>query len=272
MLLQQLTQMKALKEGQMKNAIMDTVEDHCRNADIPDGASYAQAVAAIVKSIRNTDSMASECSVSELTDYVKDYFTEEDYKDSLKEDAGPAKEPSSFEGWLIGNKIIDEDDSYDVIDNAYNQDTYASELADNILKAMKRAKVKSITNFKPQALKIISDTASFTVTGEGPAAKKALAAVPKFAKEVLAYLSQNMDLYEDEYQDQGQPPAGDDQQAPEPAPQAEEPPVDAGPENIGKAGDYTVTLDKKSETVTLKKGDQTVTSMPLVIWSQLKRQ
>jgi hypothetical protein len=147
MLLQQLTQMKALKEGQMKNAIMDTVEDHCRNADIPDGASYEQAVAAIVKSIRNTDSMASECPVSELTGYVKDYFPKDEY------------------------------------------------------------------------------------------------------------------VTEDE--EMGAPPA----------PEASaDTPVDGGPEVIGKAGDYVVSLEKESETVTLKKGDETITSMPLVIWSQLKRQ
>jgi hypothetical protein len=138
--------MKALKEGQMKNAIMDTVEDHCRNADIPKGASYDQAVAAIVKSIRNTDSMASECPVSELTGYVKDYFPKDEY------------------------------------------------------------------------------------------------------------------VAEDE--EMGAPPA--------PAPEADAP--SDGPEVIGKAGDYIVSLEKESETVTLKKGEQTITSMPLVIWSQLKRQ
>lgn len=85
MLIQQLVQMKALKEGQMKNAIMDTVEDHCRNTDIPDGLSYEQAVSLIVKSIMNTDTMAAELPSRELTEYVKDYFAREDYEDVVKE-------------------------------------------------------------------------------------------------------------------------------------------------------------------------------------------
>ena len=85
MLLQQLLQIKTLKEGQMKNAIMDTVEDHVRNADIPAGTSYARAVQLIVKAIQNTDTIASECPAAELTDYVKDYMSPEEFKE-LHED------------------------------------------------------------------------------------------------------------------------------------------------------------------------------------------
>jgi hypothetical protein len=152
MLLQQLTQMKALKEGQMKNALMDAIDKACSAADIPDGASYEQAVKAIVKHIQNGNSVASNTPASELADYVKDSFPKEEY------------------------------------------------------------------------------------------------------------------VTEDEYQDPSQ------QGEPAPAPQGEEQPDADAPEEIGKAGDYTVSLDKKSETITLKKGDQTITAMPLVIWSQLKRQ
>jgi hypothetical protein len=64
----------------MKNAIMDTVEDFCRNADIPEGSTYAQAVSFIVKSIMNTDTMAAELPSSELTEYVKDYFPKDEYE------------------------------------------------------------------------------------------------------------------------------------------------------------------------------------------------
>jgi hypothetical protein len=77
--------MKALKEGQMKNAIMDTVEDHCRNADIPEGSTYDQAVSFIVKSIMNTDTMAAELPSSELTEYVKEYFPKDEYEESVTE-------------------------------------------------------------------------------------------------------------------------------------------------------------------------------------------
>ena len=163
MLLQQLVQMKALKEGQMKNAIMDTVEDHCRNADIPKGVSYEQAVKAIVRSIQQTDTVASECSPAELATYVKDYFPKDEY---VAED----EEPMQGE----------------------NPDTSSD---------------------------------------QGP--------------QVSAPAAPNE-----------QPPQN---QAP------------TGPEQIGKAGDFVVMLDQKSETVTLTKGGQSVVSMPLVIWTQLKR-
>jgi hypothetical protein len=159
-------EVKTIKEGQMKNAIMDTVEDQCRNADIPKGASYDQAVAAIVKSIRKTDTIAAECSVSELTGYVKEYFTEDEY---VAESADLAKQ---------------------------------------------------------------------LVCGEDASMN------PNFAST------------------QGEQPS-DVAQAPAQAP--------LPPEQIGKAGDYLVMLDQKSEIVTITKGGQVITSMPLVIWTQLKR-
>lgn len=123
---------------------------------------------------------------------------EGDEKETMKQKPKKSggQEPTDFDNWLSRNKIASEDDLYDIIDNAYNQDTYASYLADNIKKAMKKAKVKSIKDFKPQALKLITDTAIFAVTGSGVGAKKAKAAAPKFAKEVLSYLMNNMDLYE----------------------------------------------------------------------------
>jgi hypothetical protein len=79
-------QISTLKEGQMKNAIMDTVEDMCRNPDLPSGISYDAAIKHIVKKIQNTDTVASEVPTSELAGYVKDYMSQEEFEE-LKEDA-----------------------------------------------------------------------------------------------------------------------------------------------------------------------------------------
>lgn len=87
MLIQQLLQIKSLKEGAVKTNIMDTIEDICRNPDLPSkGMSYEAAIKHIVKKIQSTHTMAAELPPHELEGYVKDYMTEDDFEE-LHEDA-----------------------------------------------------------------------------------------------------------------------------------------------------------------------------------------
>ena len=293
MLLQQLVQMKTLKEGQMKNAIMDTVEDQCRNADIPKGASYEQAVAAIVKSIRNTDSMASECSVAELTDYVKDYFPKDEYvaesADLAKklvrgEQSGPGI-LNKLDRWFASamipkgkNRFLPPDQAMKQLKLAGFSDEQAQRVRDEAAKAgfaalerMHQKYPEEIVKPKYSAPNKYAFQVADLYLNVGEEIRDEFAELFQKLFDIKMEKIKNVlnIVKEDEYQDPSQQAVPAAEPAPE---QTDDKPDPDAPEEIGKAGDYTVSLDKKSETVTLKKGEQSITSMPLVIWSQLKRQ
>lgn len=89
-----------------------------------------------------------------------------------------------FETWCLRNGI-DEDDLYDVIDNAYNQDTDEFVLAKEVKAAIKK---KSIKEAKAVAIATIKSLAEFAITGKGPSAKKCRALVGKYAEAAYKHL------------------------------------------------------------------------------------
>lgn len=98
----------------------------------------------------------------------------------------------SFEGWLLQNQVADEDELYDAIDNAYNQDTYLSSLATAVKEAIGK---KHIKDAQPQALKVIKSVAAFCITGSDRSVNVRLNnAVPTFAEEALEQLTKEWDV------------------------------------------------------------------------------
>lgn len=93
---------------------------------------------------------------------------------------------------------VDEDDVEDVIDNAYNQDTSEYVLAAEVKRAIgKRADLKDPKS-KAKALAAIKSLAKFSVTGKGPAAKRALSLVDKFAEAAYKHLTKHWNILNEE--------------------------------------------------------------------------
>ena len=118
---------------------------------------------------------------------------------AIKEDSDTIEEASkqvpNFDTWLIRNRICSEAETYKVIDSSYNDDTNAHNLSDAIARFAKKKDTKG-------AEKEVARLASFAVTGSGPVAAKAKKAAATFAKEMVAYLFNNWELFESEQLDE----------------------------------------------------------------------
>lgn len=279
MLLQQLTQMKALKEGQMKNAIMDTVEDHCRNADIPKGASYEQAVKAIVKSIQNTDTIAAETPASELTTYVKDYFPKDEY---VAESADLAKKlvrgeqsapglMNKLDRWFASamiprgkNRFLPAKVAMEQLKKAGFSDEQAQRVRDEAAKAGYAALERMHQKYPDE---IVKNKWSAPLASSFQVAELYLNVGEEIRDEFAELFQKLFDIKMEKIKNvlnivkEDEVPAKDDDSE-----------DNEFPKVIAKADQYKVELDE-DEQIHLLDGEGTVlVSMPEVIWNQLKRQ
>lgn len=292
MLLKQLVQIKALKEGQMKNAIMDTVEDFCRNTEIPDGYSYAQAVSLIVKSIMNTDTMAAELPSKELTEYVKDYFAREDYEDKVNESINEAKAPKvkyTFQkiNYDKFERIGDSTDDYDESEIDGFRVLCAYDGKNCIAIYYAKAKFGSYCpEFKGDMMDFAeADTLcpldeglnEDWVSDHDRKIRKAQAAYKSNpspeTKEALsaAYTAKRKKEREENRKTEKNPPKFTLKSQYESVHFNEANDTDMEfPKLLGKAGDFSVELNE-GEKVSLMQRNKEIVSMPLVIWKQLSR-
>lgn len=91
-----------------------------------------------------------------------------------------------FDSWLIKNNILDEDESYEIVDSSYNSDTYTDEIV---------GKFKKMPTFE-KLKKEIKGLADFTIQDrKSPEAKNAIKAVDQYATEHAQFIIDNSKQY-----------------------------------------------------------------------------